>query len=125
MMKSNLRQCSRYPAIAHAMVLELVPAEAVLRDLSVTGCRLEFSAAVACGPGKHYLITVIPEERASVETFDLEAEVRWSRSDYDAFEVGFSIVLSPKGKAFMRYVDYLAFRASEGTSIRSSAVVAT
>jgi len=125
MMKLNLRQCSRFPAIAHALVSELIPAEAVLRDLSVTGCRLEFSAAVACGPGKKYRITVIPEARASVDTFDLDAEVRWSRSEYDAFEVGFSIVLSPKGKEFLRYVDYLAFRASEGAALRSGTAVAT
>jgi hypothetical protein len=121
MMKSNLRQCSRYSAMAHALVSELIPAEAVLRDLSVTGCRLEFSAAVACGLGKLYRVTIIPEARASIETFDLDAEVRWSRSEYDAFEVGFSIVISPKGKAFLRYVDYLAYRASEGNPIQISA----
>ncbi len=125
MMKSNLRQCSRYSAMAHALVSELIPAEAVLRDLSVTGCRLEFSAAVACGLGTRYRVTIIPEARASIETFDLDAEVRWSRSEYDAFEVGFSIVISPKGKAFLRYVDYLAYRASEGNPIQISANVIT
>jgi len=124
-MKSNLRHYSRYPAIAHALVPELIPAEAVLRDLSVTGCRLEFSAAVACGLGTQYRVTIIPEARASIETFNLDAEVRWSRSEYDAFEVGFSIVISPKGKAFLRYVDYLAYRASEGSSIQAAVTVIT
>jgi len=124
-MKSNLRQYSRFPAIAHAVVTDLVPAEAVLRDLSVTGCRLEFSAAVACGMGTRYRVTIIPEARASIETFELDAEARWSRSGDDAFEVGFFISVSPKGKAFHRYVDYLAYRTSEGVSIQAGATVIT
>ena len=102
----------RFSTLARAKVQGLHEGEALLRDLSVTGCRLEFSAAVALGEGARYRITVSPESAANVEPFELEVESRWCRAGYDSYEIGFSIVASPKGKSFQRYVDYLAWRSS-------------
>jgi hypothetical protein len=103
------RKNPRYTTIAHARINGFEVGDALLRDLSVTGCRLEFSAAVAFSEGSHYRIIVEPEAASAIEHFELVAESRWSRADYDSFEIGFSILSSPKGKAFQRYVDYLAW----------------
>ena len=104
------RRAPRYASLAQARIEGISAGEALLRDLSVIGCRLEFSSAVAFEPGQVVRVLVVPEASATIEPFELEAESRWSRADYDAFEVGFSIRSSPKGKAFQRYVDYLAWR---------------
>lgn len=103
------RKNPRFTSIARARVLGFGEGEAILRDLSVTGCRLEFSAAVAFSEGGRYRIAVQPEAACALEEFELEAESRWSRAGYDSFEVGFFILASPKGKAFQRYVDYLVW----------------
>ncbi|HCM27674.1 MAG: hypothetical protein A2Z99_09575 [Treponema sp. GWB1_62_6] len=108
---SESRRNARFSALARARVNGIHEGEALLRDLSVTGCRLEFTAAVALAEGKRYRITVTPESAAEVDEFELDAESRWSRAGYDSFEIGFAIVFSPKGKSFQRYVDYLAWRA--------------
>ncbi len=115
-MREN-RKSPRYATIAHATVNGLAVGDAVLRDLSITGCRLEFSAAVALTEGSRYKIVVQPEAVAQVEDFELEVESRWSRTDYDSFEVGFFILASPKGKAFLRYVDYLAWRSKSAAEV--------
>ncbi|GAB1482916.1 hypothetical protein MASR2M78_17320 [Treponema sp.] len=107
------RKSNRYPSLAHAKVSGLQEGEALLRDLSVTGCRLEFSAAIAFSEGTKYRIKILPESSAAVESFELDAEPRWSRAGYDSFEIGFDIQSSPKGKSFQRYVDYLSWRSSQ------------
>lgn len=106
------RKILRFPSLARAQLHGLQTGEALLKDLSITGCRLEFSAAVALSPGEACRILVIPEALAQVDAFELEAAPRWSRADYDSFEIGFEITKSPKGKTFQRYVDYLAWRLS-------------
>ncbi len=111
------RKTPRYASIAHAKVFGLTVGDAVLRDLSITGCRLEFSAAVALTEGSRYKLVIQPEDVAEVEDFELEVEARWSRADYDSFEVGFSILASPKGKAFLRYVDYLAWLSKSAAEV--------
>ena len=110
---NELRRCPRYPSFARARVAGFHEGDALLRDLSITGCRLEFSAAIAFSLQQRCRITVMPEDRASVEAFDLEASALWSRADYDTFEIGFTIEASPKGKSFERYVDYLAWKAGQ------------
>lgn len=108
----ELRRHPRYSTLARARVSGLNGGDALLVDLSVTGCRLEFSAAIAFAQDRRCTITIIPEDRAEVPAFELEAKPMWSRSGYDSFEIGFSIEASPKGKGFLRYVDYLAWRST-------------
>jgi hypothetical protein len=105
------RRNFRYASSARAIIEGLHEGEALLRDISVTGCRLEFSAAIAFGPNQAFWITVYPEMKADISAFEIEATPVWSRADYDSFEVGFNILASPRGKAFLRYVDYLAWVA--------------
>lgn len=109
----DLRRNIRYVSFARARIEGLHEGEALLRDLSVTGFRLEFTAAVAFDPQKACCITIVPETKAAVDAFDLQAKPEWSRAGYDTFEVGFSITASPKGKTFQRYVDYLSWISSE------------
>jgi len=110
------RSTTRYSSLARAQIAGLAEGEALLMDLSVTGCRLEFSAAVAFDRSRRYRIQVLPESPAKIEEFILEAEPRWSRADYDYFDIGFAIVASPKGKALLRYIDYLAWRSETSGS---------
>lgn len=108
------RRAPRYSSMAQARIEDLSGGEALLKDLSVTGCRLEFSAAVALGPDAPCRILVLPESAAGIEAFELKARSRWSWAGYDSFEIGFLIEGSPKGRAFQRYVDYLSWRAASG-----------
>lgn len=109
----NLRSYPRYPAFAHARILTPYEEEALLRDLSVTGCCIEFTAMGELTVGDACELIIIPEVTASVAPFMLETMVCWCHANYDTFDVGFSICVSPKGKKFfMRYVNYLAWRTA-------------
>jgi hypothetical protein len=110
----EMRRAPRYPTFAKARIDGFAEGEALLKDLSVTGCRLEFSAAIAFSLADLCRIRIMPEDRSSVEAFEIEANPLWSRAGYDSFEVGFSIGASPKGRFFERYVDYLAWKAARG-----------
>ena len=110
------RSSTRFTSLARARVSGLSEGEALLKDLSVLGCRLEFSAAVAFSPDHRYRIQVLPEAPAGVDLFEFEAAPRWSRADYDSFDIGFSITASPKGKAFQRYIDYLSWRSASAST---------
>jgi hypothetical protein len=105
----ELRKNVRYTTLARAKINGLYEGEALLKDISVTGCRLEFTAAIAFGPNESFLITVFPESKSDIAVFEIEASPLWSRANYDSFEVGFTILSSPRGRAFLRYVDYLAW----------------
>jgi len=115
---TELRKSVRYPSYARARVEELFPGEAIVRDLSITGCRLEFTAAVFFSKANPCRISIQPEEKSSVDPFQLEAVPQWSRASYDTFEIGFAIESSPKGKAFQRYVDYLSWMSANKTLVR-------
>ncbi len=106
---TELRKNVRYPSYARARVDELFAGDAVVKDLSVTGCRLEFTAAVAFSRETPCRITIVPEDKSAIDSFQIEARAQWSRASYDTFEIGFAIETSPKGKAFQRYVDYLSW----------------
>ncbi len=106
----DLRKYPRYTSLAQARLSGEDVGEAVLKDMSVTGCRLEFSAPIAPLVGDRFRLLVIPELRSEVEPFELMVETRWNRVAVDAYEVGFAIIASPKGKAFQRYLDYLVYR---------------
>ena len=105
----ELRRSVRYTSFARAKIEGLHEGDALLRDISVTGCRLEFSAAMAFEQNQAFMIEISPETKSDIGPFELEAMPIWSRANYDSFEVGFSILSSPRGKSFLRYVDYLAW----------------
>ena len=106
------RENTRYPSLAHARIPEIFPEEALLKDLSVTGCCIEYTVYVDAKFNTPYTIEIIPEATAKIGKFELTVECRWVRTGGYSFDLGFIITASPKGKLFQRYVDYLAWRST-------------
>jgi hypothetical protein len=67
-------------------------------------------------PDTHYKLEIIPESAAGIGVFELSVESKWIRSGGYSCEIGFSILESPKGKLFQRYVDYLSWRNSAASA---------
>jgi hypothetical protein len=106
------RKTIRYPSFAHARIPGLSGTDALLKDLSVTGCCVEYTMFVDVKSGDAYNIEIIPEKASNIEQFVLPVEVRWVRPDGYSCDIGFTVLASPKGKSFQRYVDYLTWRSS-------------
>ncbi|MCL2832491.1 MAG: PilZ domain-containing protein [Treponema sp.] len=111
MMLSENRKNKRYRSIAKAKINGADYGEILLKDLSITGCCLESTVYIDMNPNARYKIEIIPEATAGIGKFELIAESKWIHGDGYSTEFGFSILESPKGKLFQRYVDYLAWRA--------------
>lgn len=109
---NNERKNVRYPSQARARVAESFEGDALLKDISITGCRIECTTYVDIKPNRVYKIEVIPETAANTGKFELTAEARWVRVSDSSCVAGFLITASPKGKLFQRYVDYLDWRSS-------------
>jgi hypothetical protein len=107
----NERKSVRYLSHARARITGVFEGEALLKDLSVTGCCIECTMVVDIKPNVVYKIEILPEDTSNIGNFDLKAEARWTRMGGYSCEVGFLVVSSPKGKLFQRYVDYLAWRS--------------
>ena len=105
------RKNKRHTSFATAVMRDVFIGSALLKDISVSGCRIEHTMMINVEKGKRYTLRIKPESSANIGEFDLEAEARWVKAGNCACEAGFSIVESPKGKAFQRYVDYLAYRS--------------
>jgi hypothetical protein len=108
------RKNARYPTLARALVPAVFDGEALLKDLSITGCCVEYTMFVDVRPDIPYTLKVIPDSAAKIAPFELQVESRWVRSGGYSCEIGFTISESPKGRDFQRYVDYLAWRATAG-----------
>jgi hypothetical protein len=108
----NKRKSVRYPSHARVRVPNVFEGEALLKDLSITGCCIECTIFLDIKPDSSYQIVVFPESASKINQFELTVEARWVRAGDYSCEVGFAILASPKGKAFQRYVDYLSWRSS-------------
>jgi hypothetical protein len=108
------RKHIRYPTLARVRVSEIFDGEALLKDLSITGCCIEYTMVVDIKLNTQYKIQVIPDSAAGIDSFELQVESRWMRPGGYSCEIGFTIVTSPKGRDFLRYVDYLAWRSTTG-----------
>jgi hypothetical protein len=106
------RKNIRYPTLARALVPEAFDGEALLKDLSITGCCVECTMFVDVKPNVQYKLQVIPDSAAKIASFELQVESRWVRAGGYSCEIGFAIIVSPKGRDFQRYVDYLAWRST-------------
>ena len=111
------RKNTRYQTFAKAHIDGIAHEDAVLKDISVTGCRIELSSFVQITPNKQYKLKIIPEDESKIDPFFLFAEAKWIGTEIDSYEFGFNIIKSPKGKQFQRYVDYLSWRYSQGNSM--------
>jgi hypothetical protein len=106
------RKSIRYPTAARAVIAEISDSQALLKDLSITGCCLEYTMSVEIKPDAQYKARILPDTAAGIDAFDLLVESRWVRANDYSCEVGFAVTMSPKGREFQRYVDYLAWRSA-------------
>ena len=114
------RGSARYKTIAKVRISGISEGETLLKDLSITGCLLECTSYVGIESNTQYKLEIIPESVAKIGEFELLVESKWVRTEDYSCEIGFSIVKSPKGKLFQRYLDYLSWRYSHGSSMTGS-----
>ncbi|MDR2632784.1 MAG: PilZ domain-containing protein [Treponema sp.] len=84
----------------------------LLKDLSITGCRIQCAKHIPIQLNTRYTIQIIPEPVVKTGSFELIVESRWIHPREDSYEAAFMVVESPKGKQFESYVDYLAWRSN-------------
>jgi hypothetical protein len=106
------RKHTRYPTLAKVSIPGVSESEAVLKDLSITGCCVEYTVFMDFKKGSQYKALILPDGASRIEKFELELECRWIHSAGYSYEIGFSVIAFPKGKEFQRYVDYLAWRTN-------------
>jgi hypothetical protein len=115
------RNNARFQSFAKVIIHSKGKKQALLKDISITGCRVESVEFAEIEPKAQYKLKIIPEEASEIGTFNLVVEAKWSGAMVDSYEYGFCITGSPKGRQFQRYVDYLSWRYSQGKSMTSDA----
>ena len=110
------RRTIRLLTNAKMMIEGLKEGEAILKDISVTGCRVECPANLEVKLNAQYKLEIVPESSAKIGSFGLLAESRWIKTSANSFEAGFLILESPKGEQFQNYVDYFSWRYSQENS---------
>jgi hypothetical protein len=107
------RKSQRFQTLAHARIPGTLEGDNLLKDLSVTGCCVECTSCADIKQDARYQLEVIPESASRIGSFELTVQTKWIRAGSYSSDVGFSIVASPRGKLFQRYVDYLGYRSSQ------------
>jgi len=118
----ELRKHNRFKTLATAKIKGISEGDTLLQDISITGCLVECTSYAGITVGKEYEMQIIPETASEIGTFELSADVKWMRTENYSCNIGFAIVRSPKGKLFQRYVDYLSWRYSQGSSMTGSGI---
>jgi len=96
----------RYDCIAEVKINGF-EGQAVLRNVSISGFRMESKTFAAIRPGERYDMQIAPPKESGVISFEVKVEVRWVKSDVTSFNVGFLIV-NPAAERFLaKYIDYL------------------
>ena len=113
------RKHSRFQTLAKVVIKEFGKEEFQLKDLSITGCRIEYPLDVEILLDMRFSLKIIPEKETKIHAFSIIAEARWIRVSSKSCEAGFNITESPRGKQFQSYVDYLSWRYSQGKSMIS------
>jgi hypothetical protein len=114
------RRHTRYRSFARVKFPDHLGEESLLRDISVTGCCVECTSLLNIQNNTPYIMEVIPEASAKIGKFNLEVQSVWIHPGGYSSEVGFSIVASPKGKPFQRYVDYLSWRETHLDKVKAN-----
>ena len=104
------RKSRRFPSIAKVKIPKVSSGEALLKDISVTGCRIEYTMQVDIKENSNYTLTIYPEDSIEIGCFDLLVECKWIHSDNYVCDIGLDIKKSPGKRDFDRYVDYLSYR---------------
>jgi hypothetical protein len=96
----------RYNSVARACINGF-DGEALLRNVSSGGFRMESGVYTAIDLGKQYTMSFSPEASANIKPFEVEAEVRWVRSTKFDFAAGFSISTRSANSALKKYIAYI------------------
>jgi len=104
------RKNPRYRSLAHVRITGVLEGECLLKDISITGCCIECTGVSDIKPNTRYQLEIKPESVSHIRRFELLVESKWIRGNGYSTEMGLSIIASPKGKQFLHYVDYLAYR---------------
>jgi hypothetical protein len=99
----------RYASIARVCINGF-EGEAILKNISTGGFRMESRTYAAIGVGDHYTMQIKPETVSNLHPFELEVEVRWIQSTETRFNSGFLVLKPPADRSFERYVDYIKTR---------------
>jgi hypothetical protein len=99
----------RYTSIARVGINGF-EGEAVLRNVSTGGFRMESRTYAAIGLGEHYVMQIKPEAVSDLRPFELEVEVRWIQSTETSFNAGFLVTKPPADRSFEKYIDYIKTR---------------
>jgi hypothetical protein len=97
-------RAARYNSVARVRINGF-EGEAVLRNVSIGGFRMESRTYAAIQTGERYTMRIQPESSAGVSAFELGVEVRWVQSSETSFSCGFLIVSAPIGNYYEKYID--------------------
>jgi hypothetical protein len=86
--------------------------QAVLKNVSRTGFRMESKTFVEIETGSSYVMRVSPEAAAGVKPFDVTVEVRWAQVSADKFALGL-MVTQTENRPFQKYITYLKDHAGK------------
>jgi len=111
------RQSRRYASIARVKGSRLFPGEALLKDISITGCCIECATKVDVKMKTDYTLSIYPEKEAKIHSFDIVVECKWVHSGAPSCNIGFSVKQSPGKNDFLKYVDYLSWRLEHGSTV--------
>jgi hypothetical protein len=100
----------RYTSIARVRINGF-EGEAVLRNISIGGFRMESKTYAAITVGECYTMRIQPESQANIKAFELEVEVRWVQSTETNFNSGFQLVKAPPDRSFEKYIAYISERS--------------
>jgi c-di-GMP-binding flagellar brake protein YcgR len=101
----NPRQ-PRYDCVANVKVYGF-EGQAVLRNVSIGGFRMESRTFAAMQPGEQFTMQIAPLPETGIASFEVKVEVRWVKSDVSSFNVGFLIVNPAAERYLTKYIEYL------------------
>ena len=110
------RKTMRMDTLARVVIKGHNNEEILLRDISVTGCRLGCPLNTQIELNIRYFLEIVPEGITKIDAFELIVESKWKKDCSDSFDIGFFILEFPRGIQFQNYVDYLSWRYNQGIS---------
>jgi hypothetical protein len=104
----------RYQTVGHARIPGVLKNDLFIKNISITGCCLECLGNVSLPkPDEKCKVEIKPELVARIGKFEFEAECKWVRHTESTSEMGLTVTVSPQGKFFQNYVDYIAYYKSQ------------
>jgi hypothetical protein len=101
----------RYSCLAR-IEINSFDGQAVLKNVSVGGFRMESRTYAALEVEKRYQIWITPEADAGIPRFELEVEVRWILNSAAKFAAGL-LVTSLAARPMEKYIEYLKLHSAD------------